>query len=275
MSRRSGASSGPGRALMEIASRFRTENMFQTSAALAFTTLLALVPLLTLVVSLASVIPYFDTLIARVDVLLTETLLPTGASGTIVKHLGSFAGKARKLTIPGLAVLGVTAILLLMTIERAFNHVWRVKPRPLLARVRLYAFVVAVWPFVLGAIAAVISLAVTASLGFFAEPPWVRVLLLKTLSLGLLGLFFAFLYYAVPNASVSRRAAALGGVFATLAFAAMQRAFEAYLSGFASFKNIYGTFATVPVFLVWLQLSWAVILLGGLIASTTFRQAAR
>ena len=90
-----------------------------------------------------------------------------------------------------------------------------------------------------------------------------------------LGLFFAFLYYAVPNVKVGKKSACLGGLFATLAFALLQRGFEWYLVNFAGFKSIYGTFAAVPIFLVWLQLSWALVLLGGLVAASYFRQTQR
>ncbi|KXB32191.1 hypothetical protein AT959_03810 [Dechloromonas denitrificans] len=251
-----------------IVHRFRSEHMMQTSAALAFTTLMALVPLVTVVLAVAGAIPYFDLLTKRLDLLVQETLLPTGAAGVIAGNIGKFSHKAQQLTVAGLAVLSVTAFLLMNTIERTFNHLWRVKPRPILARLRLYAFVMAVWPFILGAVALAISFAVTTSLGLFDEPVWIRRFLLKAVSMGLLGLFFSFLYYAVPNADVSRRAALAGGVFAMLAFSAMQKIFELYLASSAMLKSIYGAFAAFPVFLVWLHLSWAVVLIGGLIAAT-------
>lgn len=251
-----------------IVHRFRTENMMQTSAALAFTTLMALVPLVTVVLAVAGIIPYFDLLTKRLDLLVQETLLPSGAAGVIAGSIGKFSHKAQQLTLAGLAVLSVTAFLLMNTIERTFNHLWRVKPRPILARLRLYAFVMAVWPFILGAVALAISFAVTTSLGLFDEAVWIRRFLLKAVSMGLLGLFFSFLYYAVPNADVSRRAALAGGVFAMLAFSAMQKVFELYLASSAMLKSIYGAFAAFPVFLVWLHLSWAVVLIGGLIAAT-------
>lgn len=258
-----------------IVRRFRTENMTQTSAALAFTTLLALVPLVTLVVSMASTIPFFDSLIQRLDKVVIVNLLPAGAGGTIAGYVGTFVRKARQLTVPGIAMLVLTAFLLMHTIERTFNHLWNVKPRPVLARLGLYAFVMAVWPFLLGAVAGIISYAVTVSLGFIEESLWVHRIVLKAVSMLLLWLFFAFLYYAVPNVRVMRRAAAVGGAFASLAFAAMQKGFELYLGSFAAFSNVYGAFAAVPIFLVWLQLSWAVVLIGGLIAATGFRPARR
>jgi len=263
------------RGLAGIISRFRSENMMQTSSALAFTTLMALVPLVTVVLSVASAIPYFDLLIGRLELVLREVLLPTGTAGTIASNISRFSHKAQQLTLVGIAVLSVTAFLLMNTIERTFNHLWHVQPRPILARLRLYAFAMAVWPFVLGAVAAAISFAVSTSLGFFDEPLWIRRVLLKAVSLFLLGLFFSFLYYAVPNASVSRRAALIGGLFSTLAFAAMQKVFELFLVGSAMLKSIYGAFAAFPVFLVWLHMSWAIVLLGGLIAATVNRPSGR
>jgi membrane protein len=242
--------------------------MMQTSAALAFTTLLSLVPLLTVVVAVASAVPYFDLLIHRLDGLVREALLPTGAAGVIANNIGRFTQRAQELTALGLLFLGVTALLLMNTIERAFNHVWRVKPRPLLARLRLYAFVMAVWPFILGAVAAAMSYAVTSSLGLFDEPVWFRRVVLKGLSVVLLGIFFSFLYYAVPNARVPQRAALIGGLFAALTFAAMQKIFEFYLASAGVLKSVYGAFAVFPVFLLWLHLSWAVVLFGGLLVAS-------
>lgn len=258
-----------------IVRRFHTENMAQTSAALAFTTLLALVPLVTLILAVANSVPFFDTLIHRFDAVLVKSLLPTGAGGTIAGHVGKFAQKARRLTVPGIAMLGLTAFLLMHTIERTFNHVWQVAPRPLLARLKLYAFVMAVWPFLLGAIAGAMSYAVTVSLGFVDEASWIRRFVVKAVSMASLGLFFAFLYYAVPNAQVARRAALVGGILASLGFAAMQKGFELYLGSFGALKSVYGAFAAVPIFLVWLHLSWAVVLIGGLIAATAFRPVRR
>jgi membrane protein len=249
--------------------------MMQTSAALAFTTLMALVPLVAVVLSVADAVPYLDLLVARLELLIRENLLPHGAAGAIAGNIGKFSHQAQKLTLAGIAILSVTAFMLLHTIERAFNHLWNVQPRPWLKRLRLYAFVMAVWPFILGAVAGVMSFAVTTSLGLFDEPAWIRRVALKAVAVILLGLFFSFLYYAVPNAQVSRRAALTGGLFATLAFSIMQKVFEIFLASSAILKSIYGAFAAFPVFLVWLHLSWAVVLFGGLIAASINRPATR
>jgi len=258
-----------------IVRRFFAENMVQTSAALAFTTLMALVPLVAVILSVAEAIPFLDLLISRLDLLVRDALLPSGVAGTVAGNIGRFSHKAQGLTVAGIAVLGITALLLLNTIERTFNHLWQVKPRPLLRRLKLYAFVMAIWPFVLGAIAGAISFAVTVSLGFVDESLEFRKYVFKGVSILLLGMFFTFLYYAVPNANVPRRAALTGGLFATLAFSGMQKIFELYLVKSALIKSVYGAFAAFPVFLVWLHLSWVVVLLGGLIAATLSRPVQR
>lgn len=249
--------------------------MLQTSAALSFTTLLALVPLLTIIISIGSALPFSDLLIKRLDSLLVESLLPTGSAGVIAAYIGKFCGKARTLTIPGIAVLGLTAILLLHTIERTFNHLWRVKPRPYWQRLRLYLVVMVIFPLFLGGIAGVTTFAVTTSLGFLDEPGWMQRPVYKGLSILLLSLFFSFLYYAVPNAKVAKKAALAGGFFAALMFTLMQKGFEIYLANMGSYKSIYGAFSAVPIFLLWLYLSWALILAGGLIAATVFSRPRR
>lgn len=250
-----------------ILRRFLDENMLQTSAALAFTTLLALVPLVAVVLAVAELIPYFDLLLGRLTGILRETLLPSGAAGTIAGGIGRFSTRAQQLTVVGLVLLAVTAFLLMQTIERAFNHLWQVEPRPFIARLGLYAFVMIVWPFILGAVALASSFALSASLGLLDDLPWARSMLPHALSSLLLGVFFAFLYYAVPNARVSGRAALLGGAFASISIAAMQRLFELYMATSGIFRSIYGAFAAIPIFLVWLYLSWAIVLFGGLLAA--------
>lgn len=258
-----------------IVRRFREENMAQTAAALAFTTLLALVPLVTVVVAMSSLIPFLDTLLQRLDALLIETLLPKGAGGTIAGYLGRFSQKAQQLTWTGLGFVALTALMLMHTIERTFNHLWQVEPRPFLQRLRRYALAMVVWPIALGAITAFITYALTLSLGFVDESTATRRTLFKWAYVALMGIFFAYIYHAVPNARVSRVGAVSGGVFATLAIALMQKGFEVYLSSFGTFKSIYGAFAVAPIFLVWLHFSWAVVLIGALIAATPWGSAPR
>jgi membrane protein len=255
--------------LSTVLRRFREENMAQVSGSLAFTTLLSLVPLVTVVLALVSAFPIFDVLVGRLDNLFIEHLLPSKSGGTIANYILQFARKANNLTVAGIVMLGVTSFLLLHTIERVFNHLWQVRqPRPLFYRLRLYCVVMVAGPLVIGAVVTLMTYVVTASLGFLDEPPAVRRVVLKLSVMLLLGFFFAFLYYAVPNARVRRGHALAGGAVASIAFALMQKGFELYIARFAVYATVYGTFAVLPIFLVWLYLSWTVVMVGGLLAAT-------
>lgn len=255
--------------IVRIARRFGEEGFDQISASLAFTTLLSLVPMVALVLAIVSALPSFFAFIDNSDRMIANNLLPPGSAGIISAKVMQYSRRAAEVSWLGVGFLVFTAILLLNTIERAFNHVWRVRePRPVWRSIFLYAVVIAVWPVLIGSLVAGVSYGVTSSLGLVGEIPWLRAKMLRVLSIGVLALFLSWLYYAVPNAAVRWRDAWIAGVAAALGFLLLQNAFELYLAYFPSYKAIYGAFATVPIFLLWVYLSWAVILLGALVAAT-------
>ena len=253
---------------VRIVRRFKDENFDQISASLAFATLLSLVPLIALFLSLVSALPVFQGLVAQVDHSLVRHLLPERSGAPIAGYILTFSQKAAQVKTVGLLVLLSTAFLLLLTIERAFNHVWSAGPRPFWRRVKLYAAVLAFWPLAVGGVVAATSYAVTTSLGFLHEPPWLSRILFKALGLAVAAFFFAGIYHWVPNARVAVRDAAWAGVVAAFGFLSMQKGFELYLQNFPTYTVVYGAFAAVPIFLLWLYLSWAVVLLGALVAAT-------
>ena len=249
--------------------RFSEENFDQISGSLAFTTLLSLVPLVAIFLAVLSVLPCFIGMMNHFDQYVIRGLLPERSAALIAEHIVQFSQKAANVTVVGLLVLIVTVYLLLMTIERAFNHVWAVtESRAWWRRLRLYAVVLALWPLLIAAVVIAVSYAVTISLGLVGELPWLSDLLLKVTGLAVAALFFAGLYFAVPNARVAPRDALWAGLFAAAGFLLMQKGFGLYLVFFPSYTLVYGAFATLPIFLVWLYLSWAVVLLGALVAAT-------
>ncbi|EXI76800.1 MAG TPA: YihY family inner membrane protein [Candidatus Accumulibacter phosphatis] len=257
------------RFLARISRRFVEENFDQISASLAFTTLLSLVPLVAVVLSIVAVVPFFPTMVEQLEVFLARSFLPQRSAGMIVEHVLQFSRQAIKVTAVGSLMLVATAAMLLLTIERAFNHVWRVREtRSWWRRVRLYAGLIVLWPVVIGGVLLATSYAVTVSLGLLHEPWWLGKLLFRALGLMIAGLFLGGLYHALPNTRVAPRDAAWAGVVATCGFLLLQQGFELYLASFPSYAAVYGAFATVPVFLLWLYLSWAVVLLGALVAAT-------
>lgn len=245
--------------------RFREERCAQAAASLAFTTLLALVPLLTVALVLISQFDLFTGLGTSLRNFLLANLLPERAGKMIASYALQFSQKTGRLTALGTGMLVVTAVLLMLSIDRVFGQIWRVKqPRPLLRRVLVYLGGLVVGPVVLGACVAATTYLMTASLGLVNEPQWMTNLFLKTLPTLLLAGLCGLFYYAVPNRQVVVRHAVAGGFVSALGFALLQRGFGYYVSAFPNYTLIYGAFATVPIFLVWLYLSWLVVLSGAL-----------
>jgi len=251
--------------LMRCMGRFREERCAQAAASLAFTTLLALVPLLTVALALISHFDLFSGLGTTLRSFLLANLLPDKAGKVIAAYALQFTHKTGRLTALGTGMLVVTALLLLFSIDRVFGQIWRVKqPRPLIRRVLIYLAGLVLGPVVLGACIAAATYLLTASLGLVNEPKWITDLLIKTLPVLLLAALCGWIYFAMPNRPVAPLHAVLGGMVAALGFALIQRGFSLYVSLVPNYTLIYGAFATVPILLVWLYLSWLVVLGGAL-----------
>jgi membrane protein len=251
--------------LTRCVSRFREERCAQAAASLAFTTLLALVPLLTVALVLISHFDLLSGLGTSLRAFLLANLLPEKAGKVIATYALQFSQKTGRLTVLGMGMLVTTALLLMFSIDRVFRQIWRVsQPRPLLKRIIVYLGGLILGPVVLGACVAMATYLVTASLGLVNEPRWLTDLFLKSLAVLLLAALCGGIYYAVPNRPVAPRHAVLGGVLAAVGFAVVQRGFGYYITAFPNYTLIYGAFAAVPIFLVWLYLSWLVVLAGAL-----------
>lgn len=251
--------------LTRFVQRFREERCAQAAASLAFTTLLALVPLLTVALVVISQFELFAGLGAALRSFLQANLLPERAGKVITTYALQFTQKTGRLTALGTGMLVVTALLLLFSIDRVFSQIWRVKqPRPLVKRIFLYLGGLILGPVVMGACVAAATYLLTASLGLINEPKWISDLFLKTLPALLLAGLCGLIYYFMPNRPVAPRHAFTGGMVAALGFAIIQRGFGFYVAAFPNYTLIYGAFATVPIFLVWMYLSWLVVLGGAL-----------
>jgi len=255
--------------LLLVFRRFREERCSQIAASLAFTTLLSLVPLLALALAVVSQLPVSARLGAALEQFLVQNLLPEKAGSVVANYVLQFSQKASHLTIAGSVLLVATAFVLMLTIEHAFNVLWRVaKRRRLLHRIVVHAVVLVLGPTLLGASLAGITFIVTTSLGWVDEPVWVRTMLGRLLpSLFLIGLF-SLLFFAVPNRPVRFLHAAAGGTVTALGLVLLQRLFSLYVIKFPAYNLLYGAFAVIPIFLVWLYLCWSVVLIGALIAAT-------
>lgn len=242
--------------------RFFADRVPQSAAALTYTTLFAVVPMMTVTFVMLSAVPAFRELGEPIQAFIFRNLLPS-AGEQVVGYLQGFSSQARELTWIGIGVLLGSALLTLYTIESAFNQIWRVRrARRGVSSFLLYWAILSLGPLLLGAGFA--ASAYITSLRLLSGP---EALPGATTLLGLVPLFsaiaaFTLLYAAVPNTRVPLRHALIGGCFAALLFESAKALFSLYVRLFPGYQLIYGAFAAVPLFLLWIYLTWLIVLLG-------------
>jgi membrane protein len=251
-----------------LALRFREDRLGLTAGSLTFTTTIALVPLFTVMLALFSAFPVFGRFRKVLEKQVLTGLVPDVIAKPVLVSLNSFAAKASQLGGLGLVVLGITAMALMLTIDHTLNNIWRVRrKRSLAQRVMVYWAALTLGPLLLGASLWLTSYAMSASRGLVGPLPAQISTLLAILVFGLQALGFAALFRYVPNTHVVWSHAWWGGLFTALGLELAQRGLGLYLGKVPVYATIYGAFAAVPIFLIWLYLSWVIILLGAVVAA--------
>jgi membrane protein len=252
-----------------IAARFSNDRCNQTAASLTFTTLLSLVPLMTIALTMFSAFPVFEDFSSNIKTYLLNNLMPDTAGVVITQYMQQFTESAARLTTVGIGFLALTAMLMMLTIDRAFNVIWRVaRPRPLVNRLVVYWAVLTLAPLLIGVSLSLTSWLIGVSMGYAKHIPVFGVEALKVVPVLLTTLAFAMMFRLVPNRYVPRRHALIGAFVAAVLFETMNRIFGFYISHFPTYKLVYGAFASVPIFLMWIYLSWLTILFGAEITAS-------
>lgn len=242
--------------------RFLSDQGPYSAAALTYTTLFAVVPMMTVTFAMLSAVPAFQGVGEQIQMYIFRNFVPS-AGATLQGYLTAFTGQARQLTWIGVGFLMVTAFLMLVTIEKTFNTIWRVRqPRRGMSSFLLYWAILSLGPLLLGAGFAVSTYVTSLSLISGPDALLGVGLVLKVMPLALSVLGFTLIYAAVPNTRVPLRHALIGGAFTAVLLEASRQAFGLYVSFFPSYQLIYGAFATVPLFLLWVYLSWMIVLFG-------------
>ena len=254
---------GAGEFLVAVARRFYDDRGMQTAGSLTFTTLLAIVPLLTVALSLSTAFPVFDDAMTTLQLFVLENFLPdTGSLDALSDQILAFTEQAGKLTAIGLVFLVVTAVMLMFTIDEGLNRIFRVRRRrPIAQRILMYWSVLTLGPVLIGSSLSMTSFLLGASFGVLslgALAEFILKLLPYVFTWGALTL----LYILVPYRHIDVRHALAGGLLAGVAFEVAKRAFAVYIVQFPTYTLVYGAFATLPVFLLWLYVSWLVVLVG-------------
>lgn len=249
-------------------SRLVQEKVMQVAASLTFSTVLAIVPLLAVVLSLFTAFPLFKEYSDALQNFMINSLMPPIISDNIMKYLNEFAIQASRLTTIGGVFLVLTVMLLIMSVESALNDIWHVsRQRPFGQRLLVYWALITVGPILTGASLWTTGFLARESLGLVANIPSLLELTLQFLPFLLSGIGFAMIFAIVPNCKVKPRDAIIGGFLTAIVLEIMKVGFAFYISLFPSYTVIYGAFAALPVFLIWVYLSWLVVLLGALCAA--------
>jgi membrane protein len=247
---------------LEVPRRLFEDRLTQSAGSLTYTTLLASVPLVTVALSLATAFPVFETAMAALQEYVIENFLPDAGLGVLADQIDEFTARAGSLTAIGLGILGVTAVMLMLTIDDTLNRIFRVeRKRPLVQRITMYWAVLSLGPLLIGLGLSMTSALVVNSFGMLNLDRAAEYVL-RGLPFLLTWAALASLYILVPNRRVAVTDALLGGFLAGIVFELAKRGFAVYVSHFPTYTLIYGAFATLLIFLVWLYVSWLIVLAG-------------
>ncbi|MBB3193546.1 YihY family inner membrane protein [Roseateles terrae] len=248
--------------------RYREERLGLTAGSLTFTTLISLVPLLTVALALFTAFPMFSAFQVALEKYFLKSLVPDTIARPVLGSLTQFAAKANRLGAVGLVVLAVTALSLMLTIDRTLNQIWRVqRPRPIAQRVLVYWAAMTLGPLLLGGSLTLTSYLITSGKDLVDNLPRAMVVLLSSVDLMVLWAAMAALFHYVPNTDVRWRHALVGAGFVAVAFHLAKQALAWYVKQVPTYSTLYGAFATVPIFLIWIYVGWSIVLLGAILAA--------
>lgn len=251
--------------LVMLWSRINHDRLTSSSAELAYTTILALVPLITVVFSLLSAFPMFSDVSLSLKQLIYSNLVPT-ASDTIQNYLEQFIANTKKMTFIGIIGLIVTSLLLINSINNALNRIWQTKrKRSFMYNLTMYWTILTLGPILVGSSVAVSS--------YIFSLKWLSNaasgdLLLSTLPFIISVVGFWLLYSIIPTESIPFKEAAVGALVAAILFEIGKRAFALYVTSFPTYQLIYGVVSSIPIMLVWIYCSWCIVLFGAEFAAT-------
>lgn len=255
--------------LFLVRRRFLERRVLQTAGSLTYTTLLSLVPMVTVVLGAMRQFKPFSQFGDDMRAFLLQNLLPERAGKMIATYALQFSQKASSLTFVGTMFLVLTAVMLFQTIDHALNGIWNVRrPRVWYVRIPVYWLALTLGPLIFAASVAATSELLTVSRDLVDEHSlWLGTLMDRTMTTLLLSALFGFMFHAIPNRRLNVWHSVVGGLVAGVGVVVSHRLFGFYLSKLPSFTLIYGTFSVLPIFLIWVYLSWLMVLLGATIAA--------
>ena len=252
-----------------LAARFRDARLGVSASSLTFTTVLALVPLFAVGLAVFAAFPLFGQFQDSIQRWLIESLVPESIARQVLSYLTQFSRKASRLGSVGLVALLMSAVFLMVTIERTLGQIWGLqRQRPLAQRVLLYWSAITLGPLFLGASLAITSYVVTASRDVVDVLPGSVRWLLDSFEFLLLTACVSGLYFYVPYTRVRWRHAITAGFLVAGSLELAKKGMAVYLLQVPTYSLIYGAFAALPILLVWIYVTWLLVLLGAVVAAS-------
>lgn len=245
--------------------RFNQNKLAQAAGYLTYSTMLAIVPLIMVVFSIFSAFPVFNEVTGALKEFIFTNFAPS-ASDMVGQYIDEFVNNSKKMSAVGIISLIVVALMLINSIDRTLNSIWHdTETRPIFTSFAIYWLILTLGPLLVG-----VSIAASTYVKAMFESAANFSFGLKLLSLvPFLSTWFIFtmIYMVVPNKKVSIKHSAAGALIAAVFFTLGKQAFAWYIVTFPSYQLIYGAMATLPIMLLWIQLSWTVVLLGAQLAA--------
>jgi membrane protein len=246
-----------------VLGRWSDDRCPQIAGSLTYTTLLAIAPTFAVAVAVLSSSPFFEDVMTGLKVWLLLNLLPEIAGKIITVYMEQFAEHAVRLTWYGLAVVFALAVWTMLIMDRSFNAIWRVRrSRPYWVMIPSYMALVVTGPLLLLVSTTVTTYIMALSAGVPGWASAVHGFLLRAIPVAMSTIAFFLIYRIVPHRKVPWRHALLGAFTAAVFFEVAKQVFSFFVRESPTYSLVYGAFAAVPVFLVWLYLSWLVALFG-------------
>ena len=252
-----------------VSRRFVEDRCMMVAGSLTYTSLLALVPVFAVTITLTARVPLVRDFILQVKGFILKNFLPDVAGRMVGVYMEQFAQNAARLTVIGLVIILATAIALMFTIDGAFNDIWRARQRrSWWKRLAAYLSLLTFGPLLIGASLSMTSYIVHLTRKFDGVVPRFDDWLLNIVPFALTTLALVLAYKVVPSRYVPVRHAVIGGVVAGLLFEVVKHLFVAYIVRVPTYNLVYGAFASVPIFLLWIFCCWMVVLIGAEVAAT-------
>ena len=252
-----------------VVRRLVDDRCLTVAGSLTYTSLLALVPVFTVVLTLTSGVPATQQFIAQLKDFIFKSLVPDGAGRVVSVYLEQFANNAAQLTVIGLVMIAGTALALMFTIDSAFNDIWRTRNRrSWWKRLAAYFLLLTIGPLLIGASLSMTSYMLHLAREFDSALPMIDDIVLRLVPFLLTTGAFIMAYRVIPNRYVPARHALAGGVFAALLFELTKHMFVTFVVGMPTYSLVYGAFASLPIFLAWLFCCWIVVLIGAEVTAT-------